>query len=325
MPKINMVEAINSALRGEMKRDSNVVLLGEDIGINGGVFRVTEGLRKKFGEMRVIDTPISESGIVGCAIGMAAFGLRPVVEIQFAAFMYAALEQLISHASRIRMRSRGRFTCPIVLRAPCSGGVHALEHHQESMEAIYAHVPGLKVVMPSTPYDAKGLLAASIRSPDPVIFFEPTRLYRSVKEDVPEKDYTIEIGKASIVREGSDVTLVSYGTMMTPCRDAAEDADAQGISIELIDLRTLSPLDSETLLNSVAKTGRCVIVHEAPRSFGIGAEIAAQICEKNLLKLKAPVARVTGFDTVSPLAKLEEFYLPNRRRIMIAIKEVMGY
>ena len=317
-----MVEAINLALKQEMKKDSKVIVLGEDVGVDGGVFRVTEGLLKLFGADRVIDTPLSESGIVGTSIGLAVGGLKPVAEIQFDGFSYPALDQLISHASRIRNRSRGRFSCPMVLRFPCSGGIKALEHHSESPETYYIHTPGLKVVMPSTPFDAKGLLVSSIRDPDPVIFMEPKRLYRAIKQEVPEKEYTIPLGKASIRKEGSDVTLISWGAMVRECEKASADVKE---SCEIIDLRTLKPLDTDTIINSVKKTGRVVIVHEAPRTCGLGAEISARITEKALLDLKAPVERITGFDTVIPLAKLEDYYLPNPKRIKKAIEKVMSF
>lgn len=324
MAVMTMVQALNLALKQEMARDKSVVLMGEDVGKNGGVFRVTDGLQKQFGEERVIDTPLAELGIVGAAVGMAIAGLRPVVEIQFDGFMYGAFDQLISHAARIRNRSRGVYSCPLVVRAPYGGGIRALEHHSESMEALYAHVPGLKMVIPSSPYEAKGLLVSAIRDPDPVIFYEPKRLYRAIKEEVPEKEYTIPIGKARVMHEGSDVTIVAWGSMLYTALQAREEYKDK-YSIELIDVRTISPLDSETIINSVKKTGRCVIVHEAPRSFGAGAEIAAQIAEKALLNLQAPVQRVTGFDTVIPLAKLENYYLPDVKRIGVAIEEVMKF
>lgn len=320
MPELNMVQAINLALREEMQRDSSVIVLGEDVGKDGGVFRVTEGLFEQFGPERVIDTPLSESGIIGAAIGMAVCGLRPVPEIQFMGFTYPCIDQIFSHASRIRSRSRGRFTCPIVIRTPYGAGIKAPELHEESSEAIFCHMPGVKVVVPSTPYNAKGLLISSIRDPDPVIFLEAARLYRLIKEDVPEGEYTIPLGKARVVREGSDVTLIAWGSMLHKALKAAEDYDA-----EVIDLMTLSPFDEETVYTSVKKTGRVVIVHEAPKTGGFGAELSASIAEDVMLYLKAPVMRVTGYDVVMPLPKLEDYYMPTVERIRKAIEEIMGY
>lgn len=321
MAKINIVQAVNLALKQEMKKDERVIVLGEDVGVDGGVFRATDGLIKLYKD-RVIDTPLSESGIIGTSIGLAIGGMRPVAEIQFSGFMYPAFDQLISHASRFRNRTRGMFTCPMVVRTPYSGGIKALEHHSESMEALYVHIPGLKVVIPSNPYNTKGLLVSSIRDPDPVIFLEPKRIYRAIKQEVPEKEYTIPLGKAEVRREGSDVTLIAWGAMVRECEKAADDIDT---SCEIIDLRTLSPLDTETIIKSVKKTGRCVIVHEAPRTNGLGAEISARIMEKALLDLKAPVERVTGFDTVIPLAKLEKNYLPEPKRIKKGIEKVINF
>ncbi len=324
MPTLNIVEAINLALHQEMAKDKRVVVLGEDVGLEGGVFRVTTGLQKKFGAARVMDTPLAESGIVGTSFGMAVYGLRPVCEIQFDGFVYPAFDQIVSHVARIRNRSRGRFTCPLVIRAPICGGIRALEHHSESMEALYAHIPGLKVVIPATPYDAKGLLISAIRDPDPVIFFEPKRLYRAIKEEVPEKEYVIPIGKAKIVQEGIDITLIAWGAMVRECQRAAEQMKTKA-SCEIIDVRTISPLDTETLVASVKKTGRCVIVHEAPRSGGWGAEVMARIQEKDILNLKAPIERVTGFDTTMPYYQNENNYLPNPARIGKAIDKVMMF
>src|SRR3989344_561539 len=312
MPAMTMVEALNLALKQEMSKDKSVIVLGEDVGIDGGVFRVTEGLYKKFGPNRVIDTPLAESGIVGTSIGLALGGLKPIAEIQFSGFIYPALDQLISHASRIRNRSRGLFNVPMVVRAPYGGGIRALEHHSESMEALFIHPPGLKVVMPSTPYDAKGLLVSSIRVPDPVIFFESEKLYRSIKQEVPTKEFAIPLGKAAIRKEGTDVTIITWGAMTVPALSAAAKSN---YSIEVIDLRTLSPFDVETVINSVKKTGRAIVVHEAPRTAGLGAEIVAQINEKALLDLQAPVERVTGYDTIFPLAKLENYYLPDVKKV----------
>jgi|SRR3989338_6874262 len=325
MSQLNIVEAINLALHQEMAKDKSVVVLGEDVGHEGGVFRVTTGLQKKFGTARVMDTPLAESGIVGTSIGMAAYGLKPVAEIQFDGFVYPAFNQLISHAARLRNRSRGRFTCPMVLRVPYGGGIRALEHHSESMEALYAHIPGLKVVIPSSPAEAKGLLIAAIRDPDPVIFFEPKRIYRAIKEEVPTKEYVIPLGKAKILQEGKDITLVAWGSMIRECQRAAEKMKERSISCEIIDVRTICPLDSETIIESVKKTGRCIIVHEAPRSGGWGAEIATRIQEKAILNLKAPIQRVTGFDTIFPYYQNEINYLPNPARICKAIDEVMMF
>ncbi len=325
MTKLTIVETVAHTLMQEMERDSSVIVMGEDVGRDGGVFRATEGLFEKFGAQRVIDTPLAESAIVGTAIGMAVYGLRPVAEIQFDGFMYYAFHQLESHAARIRNRSRGRFSVPLVLRAPYGGGIKALEHHSEANEAYWMHTPGLKVVIPSTPYDTKGLLASAIRDPDPVIFLEPKRIYRAFKEDVPDESYTIPIGVAKVLREGSDVTMVTFGAMTRPVMEAAEEIAKKGINAEVIDLRTISPMDTEAIITSVRKTGRCVVVHEAKRTGGIGAEIAAQINEKALLHLVAPVERVTAFDVIFPLFRLEEHYLPTRARIINGINKVMGF
>ena len=320
-----MVEAINLALREEMDKDKRVVVLGEDVGKEGGVFRVTDKLQERFGADRVIDTPLAESGIVGVAFGMAVNGLLPVAEIQFEGFLYPCLDQINNHISRIRNRSRGRFTCPLVIRTPYGGGIHAPEHHSDSPEAILAHIPGLKVVIPATPYEAKGLLLSAIRDPDPVIFMEPKRIYRAIREEVPEGDYTIPLGKARMVQEGSDVTVVAWGAMVREVLSAAEQLKADKIDMEIIDLRTISPIDIETIANSVRKTRRAVIVHEAPKTCGLGAEIIALINEKALLSLEAPVERVTGFDIPVPLPKSEHYYLPNPKRIMIAVKKVVNF
>jgi pyruvate dehydrogenase E1 component beta subunit len=324
MAKLNMVQAINLALKEEMERDPTVLVLGEDVGKDGGVFRVTEGLWEKFGDERVIDTPLSESGIVGTAIGLSLYGFRPVPEIQFCGFVYPAFDQLISHAARFRTRTRGRFSCPMVVRVPYGGGIRAIEHHSESMESIFVHTPGLKVVIPSTPFDAKGLLTAAIRDPDPVIFYEPKRIYRAIKEEVSEENYAIRLGKAKVVREGSDVTFIAWGAMVRECERAA-DALLPKVSAEVIDVRTLYPFDTKTIIESVKKTGRAVIVHEAPRSSGFGAEIASQISEKALLNLRAPVERVTGYDTVMPYYKMEDYYLPDPEKIIQATGRVMKF
>jgi pyruvate dehydrogenase E1 component beta subunit len=320
MPKLNMVQAINLALREEMQRDKNIIILGEDVGRNGGVFRVTEGLIDIFGPDRVIDTPLAESGIIGVAIGMAVYGLRPVAEIQFMGFIYPAIDQIFSHASRIKSRSRGRFTCPLVIRTPYGAGIKAPELHSESTEALFCHMPGIKVVVPSSPYYAKGLLTSSIRDPDPVIFLESTRLYRLLKEDVPEGEYTIPVGRARIVQEGKELTIVSWGSMLHRTLQAIEGFDA-----ELIDLMTLRPLDEDTIIKSVRKTGRCIIVHEAPKTGGFGAEISALVAEKAILYLRAPVIRVTGYDVVMPFPKLEDYYMPTIKRIKDAIEDIMRY
>ena len=322
MAKLNIVEAINLALNQEMTKDKDVVILGEDVGVDGGVFRVTDGLFKKFPN-RVFDTPLAESGIIGAAIGMAVYGLKPVAEVQFSGFMYPGFDQLISHASRIRTRSRGRYSCPIVVRTPCGGGIRALEHHSESTETIFIHTPGLKVVEPSNPYDAKGLLISSIRDPDPVIFFEPMRVYRAIKQEVPEEEYNIELGKANIVKEGNDLTIITWGAMVRDVLKINEEIKNK-YDIEIIDLRTLSPFDIDAIITSVKKTGRALVVHEAPKTLGLGAEIVAQINEKALLSLEAPVFRVTGFDTIFPLAKLENYYLPTNR-IKRGIEKVMNF
>lgn len=324
MARLNMVQAINLALRQEMERDPTVLVMGEDVGKDGGVFRVTEGLWQKFGDERVIDTPLSESGIVGTAIGMAIYGLRPIAELQFDGFMYPAFDQLISHAARMRTRSRGRFSVPLVVRAPYSGGIHALEHHSESMENLFVHTPGLKVVIPATPSDAKGLLVSAIHDPDPVIFLEPKRIYRAIKEDVSEENYAIPIGKAKIVREGTDVTFIAWGSMVRECERAAEQL-APKVNAEIIDVRSLYPFDSKTIIGSVKKTGRVVIVHEAPRTGGFGAELAAQVAEKAILNLRAPIERVTGYDTIMPLYKLENYYLPDTAKIIQATNRVMQF
>jgi len=325
MAKLTIVEAVRDALDCELERDDKVIIFGEDVGKDGGVFRATDGLFKKYGDHRIIDTPLAESGIVGTSIGMAVMGMRPVAEIQFDGFTYPALDQMFSHAARIRNRTRGVYTCPMVLRFPYGGGIRALEHHNESPETYFTHTPGLKVVIPSNPYDTKGLLIAAIRDPDPVVFMEPKRIYRAIRGEVPEKSYTVEIGKANITREGTDVTLIAYGAMVRECEKAANEAAAKGIKAEIVDVRTLNPCDWETIIGSVQKTGRAIVVHEAPLSLGFGAEIAARIQEKILLNLKAPVVRVTGYDTPFPYFKLEHEYLPSPARIGKAIEKVMTF
>src|SRR3954468_3807599 len=326
MPQLNLVEAINQALHQEMARDESVLLLGEDIGYNGGVFRVTDGLQKKFGADRCIDTPLSEAGIIGTSIGLAMAGMRPVPEIQFEGFLGPRYDQLVTQAARARNRTRGAFTCPMTVRCPIGGGIHAPELHGDSPEAVYGHTPGLKVVLPSRPYDAKGLLLASIRDPDPVIFFEPKRVYRSFKEEVPEDDYTVPIGKAAVLDgyEGDNITVISWGAMIHDCMKAF-DTLPDSFSAELIDLRTIYPIDMETIIESVKKTGRAVVVHEAPKTGGWGAEIAAQIMEHCFLYLLAPVQRVAGFDAPMPYYKLEKTYLPDVDRIASCIKDCMRY
>lgn len=322
MAQLNLVQAINQALMQEMARDKTVLVLGEDVGADGGVFRVTEGLLKKFGENRVIDTPLAEVGIIGASIGLAINGFRPVCEAQFDGFSLAMLDQLINHASRMRTRTRGRLTVPLVLRFPYGGGVRALEHHSDSPEIHYAHTPGLKVVIPSNPYDAKGLLASAIRDPDPVIFMEPKRVYRSIKNEVPEEIYAIPLGEANIAREGNDATLITYGAMVKVCSEAVAKS---GVDAEIVDLRTISPLDEDTIVKSIGKTGRAIIVQEAPKSIGFGAEILSVINEKAFLNLEAPVIRVAGWDVVTPLPKLENYFFPDVERVMKALKKIAEY
>lgn len=325
MAIMTLLDAIRSALDYELSRDPNVLVFGEDVGFNGGVFRVTEGLQKKYGEKRVFDTPLAESAIVGISIGMAIQGLKPIGEIQFDGFTYPAFDQLISHASRMRTRSRGKYNCPLVIRSPYAGGVHAPEHHSESPEVLYAHIPGLKVIVPSTPADAKGLLLSAIRDPDPVIFFEPKKLYRTAKGEVPDGEYTVPIGKARLVKEGKDMSIITWGVMVSVCEEVARQLALTGVDVEVIDLRTIAPYDQDTLLTTAQKTGRVMIVHEAPRTCGFSTEIAAQINEKALYYLKAPILRVTGYDTVMPLYKMENFYLPNTEKIMFTAKKLMEY
>lgn len=321
---LTLVDAINEALYQELERDPRVVLLGEDVGLNGGVFRVTDGLQKVFGADRVVDSPLSESGIMGSAIGLAMAGMRPIPEIQFEGFLGPAYDQLCNHAARYRTRSRGSVTVPMTVRVPVGGGIHAPELHSDSPEAIYAHQPGLKVVMPCTPYDAKGLLLSAIRDPDPVVFFEPKRVYRSFREQVPEEDYTIPIGQAKILSEGSDLTLVSWGASVFQCLEAL-DKLPEDISVELIDLRTIYPYDQDAVIQSVEKTGRCVVVHEAPKTAGMGAEIATLIQEHCFLHLESPVQRVAGFDTIMPYYKLELDYLPDAARIAESVLQCAAY
>jgi pyruvate dehydrogenase E1 component beta subunit len=326
MARLNMVDAIVQALHQAMEADPKMIILGEDVGRDGGVFRVTDGLIERFGDQRVIDTPLAESGIVGMAIGMAIAGYHPVAEIQFSGFVYPAYDQLVCHAARMRNRSRGEFTVPLVVRMPYGGGIRALEHHSESMEAVFAHVPGLKVVIPADPYEAKGLLTAALADPDPVVFFEPARVYRAIKTEVPEEPYTIPLGKARVVQEGADLTFIAWGAQVRTIKDAAQKLEAEGVARpEVIDVRTLSPFDYETVVASVSKTGRAIIVHEAPKTCGFGAEISAQIMERAVLHLQAPVVRITGFDTIAPLAKLEDYYQPNAGVVVDAAKDLLKF
>ncbi len=317
----NMVAAINNALELIMKENKNAVLLGEDIGKDGGVFRVTEGLLDKFGESRVIDTPLGESGIIGSAVGMALAGLHPIPEIQFAGFMYLGFSQIVNHAARYRSRSRSRFKVPMVIRTPVSGGVRTLEHHSESPEAVYANIGGLVIVEPSNPYDAKGLLIKASRMEDPVLFLEPTKLYRLFRQEIPDEMYEVEIGKASKIREGNAITIITYGTMVKPVSDIVEK---RKLDADIIDVRTISPLDEETIIASVKKTGKVVIVHEAPLSFGVGAEIAARIADKAIYELQAPVVRVGSDSFPYPFPGYEKYYLPNEIKISKAIDKVLG-
>jgi pyruvate dehydrogenase E1 component beta subunit len=318
-----MVEAVTMALAWELKRDESVVVLGEDVGINGGVFRATAGLRERFGDDRVIDTPLAETMIAGMSVGMAAQGMKPVAEAQFMGFIHPMIDQIMSHAARMRHRTRGRLSCPMVVRAPFGGGIHAPEHHSESTEAIFAHMPGLRVVIPSSPSRAYGLLLAAIRDPDPVLFLEPKRIYRLAKEEVEDNGEDLPLDVCFVVRDGSDVTLVTWGAMTKETLEAAEGLAEQGISAEVIDVATISPLDMDTIVESVQKTGRCVIVHEAARMCGVGAEIAAGLADAGIWHLHAPVKRVTGYDTVMPLYKMEMKYMPSVDRILRAVNEVM--
>ncbi|MEM3364193.1 MAG: alpha-ketoacid dehydrogenase subunit beta [Candidatus Micrarchaeia archaeon] len=325
MAEVNMIQAINMALAQEMERDKRIVVFGEDVGKNGGVFRVTDGLLEKFGEKRVFDTPLAESGIIGTAVGMAYAGLRPIPEIQFDGFSFLAYNQINAHMARMRNRTRGRYPMPIILRLPYGGGVRALELHSEPIEGMFANIPGITIVMPSGPYEAKGLLAAAAELNDPVLFLEHKRLYRAFKEEVPEKRYTLPIGKCKIVREGSDVTIVAWGAMVKIAENTAKELSNEGISCEIIDVRTIKPLDDKMIIDSVRKTGRLVIVQEAMRSFSAASEISARVAEKAIMSLRAPVVRVTGYDVPVPLPKLEEFFLPNERKVKSAVLDVMRY
>jgi pyruvate dehydrogenase E1 component beta subunit len=321
---LTLVQAIQDGLYGELEQNGDVIIMGQDIGENSGVFRATEGLYNEFGGARVIDTPLAESGIVGTAIGLAAYGLRPVAEIQFSGFMYPAFDQLVSYAARLRSRSRSRFTCPLVVRAPYGGGIRAPEHHSESKEAFYVHEPGLKVVVPSTPYDTKGLLISAIRDPDPVVFLEPKLIYRTFREEVPDESYELSLGEAAVRREGSDIVVFTWGAMTRPVLDVAENLHEE-VDIEVVDLRTLSPIDTNTIVKSFKKTGRAVIVHEAPKTGGLASEITTIIQEEALLYQEAPIGRVTGFDVPFPLYALEDYYIPEETRIIDAIRKVDAF
>jgi 2-oxoisovalerate dehydrogenase E1 component subunit beta len=325
MPEITLVEAVNQALAYEMQHDPNVIVLGEDVAKNGGVFRATIGLLDKFGPERVLDTPLAESMIGGLAVGMATQGLKPVAEFQFMGFIYPAIDQIINHASRMRNRTRGRLTCPLVFRTPFGAGIHAPEHHSESTEAIFAHIPGLRVVIPSSPTRAYGLMLAAIRDPDPVIFLEPSRLYRYAKQEVKNDGQALPLDTCFTLKAGEDVTLVTWGAMIKESLAATTKLQQEGVSVEVIDAATLKPLDFATILASVEKTGRCLIVHEAPLTGGFGAEIAALIAEKALFSLKAPIERVAGFDTIVPYARLEKSYIPSEQRIIDAVRRLMEF
>ncbi len=324
MPTINIVQAVNQALREEMRRDNRVVVMGEDVGRDGGVFRATEGLFDEFGQDRVIDTPLAESGIIGAAIGMAVYGLNPIPEIQFLDFIYPAFDQIVTNLAKLRYRSGGQYSCHLVVRAPYGGGIKGGHYHSQSSEAYFAHTAGLKVVIPSTPYDTKGLLLSSIRDADPVIFLEPKRIYRAVKGEVPDGEFTVPIGKARVAREGRDVSIFAYGAMLHVALEAAESARKNGVEAEVVDLRTLVPLDVGAVIASVQKTGRVIIVHEAPKTAGFGAEVSALIAERAVEYLKAPILRITGYDTPFPYS-LEDHYLPNASRILKGIEKIMQY
>lgn len=324
MAKMTMVQALNMALRQEMEKDDSVIVLGEDVGVDGGVFRVTDSLINQFGDDRVLDTPLAENAIVGMSIGMAAYGLRPVCEIQFSGFSYQNFHQIENHAARLRWRSQGRYHVPMVMRTPYGGGVRALEHHSESREVYWAHTPGIKMVIPSGPRNARALLVSAIRDPDPVIFYEPKALYRAFREEVPEEEETIPLGTSQVVREGKDLTMISYGAMMRPALEAAIELESkEGVETELIDLLTIAPLDDELFVKSVLKTGRVVVIHEAPRSFGPAAEIITRIMEKAFYYLEAPIERVTGFDIIMPLFSREKAYIPDAQRIVRAARKVI--
>lgn len=325
MKVMTIVNAINDALDVKLSEDQRIVVYGEDVGVEGGVFRVTEGLQQKYGAERVFDSPLAESGIVGTAVGMAIAGLRPVVEMQFCGFIYPAMNQLISHVTRMHNRSRGKYRVPMVIRMPYGGGINALEHHSESMEALFGHIPGLKVVVPSTPYDAKGLLISAIECDDPILFMEPKRIYRAIKQEVEEGHYALPLGKAKVVQEGTDLTVVTFGTMVREVQKAAELAKERGISMEVIDLRSIYPIDRETIVNSVKKTSRIMTVSEGPGSFGIGSEISQIVIEEAFLYLDAPPARVAGFDTIVPLPRGEYHYMQNPLKILFEAEQIVNY
>jgi pyruvate dehydrogenase E1 component beta subunit len=322
---LTLVQAVRDGLRDAMRTDDDVLVMGEDVAENGGVFRATEGLLDEFGHDRVIDTPLSEAGIVGTAVGMAAYGLKPVAEMQFMGFIYPAFDQIVSHAARLRTRSRGRYTCPLVVRAPYGGGIRAPEHHSESTEAFFTHMPGLKVAIPSTPYDAKGMLVSAIRDPDPVIFLEPKLIYRAFREEVPDEPYEVPLGEATVRKEGEDVSVFTWGAMAHRTVEAAEELEEEGIDAEVVDLRSVSPMDEEAIVRSFEKTGRAAVVHEAPQTGGLAGEIAATLQEESLLYQEAPVERVTGFDTPFPLYQLEDYYLPEEARIKDGIRDVVEF
>ncbi|MBA4494919.1 alpha-ketoacid dehydrogenase subunit beta [Paenactinomyces guangxiensis] len=325
MSRLTMVKAICDGLRVALEDDPSVIVLGEDVGKNGGVFRATEGLWNQFGEDRVIDTPLAEAGIIGASIGMAVNGLKPVAEIQFMGFIYPAFEQIVTHAARLRTRTQGMFPASLVIRAPYGGGIRAPELHCDSTESLFVHIPGLKVVTPSTPADAKGLLLAAIKDPDPVIYLEPMKLYRSIKQEVPSGWYEVPIGKARKVREGDDLTIIAWGTMVPVAEETAKEWEKKGVSCDLIDLRSLYPLDEETIVESVKKTGRAVIIHEAPKTAGLGAELTALINEQAFLHLEAPIARVTGYDAPVPMYALEDDFRPSVERVSDAVQQVISF
>lgn len=324
MPTMTMIQAINNGLDNALDNNEDVILLGEDIGINGGVFRATEGLQAKYGENRVIDTPLTETGIIGTAVGMAVYGLKPVPEIQFSDFIYPAFDQIVSEVAKFRYRTGGQYPCPMVIRTPYGGGIRGGLYHSQSPEAYFCHTPGLNVVIPSTAYDAKGLLTAAIKANDPTMFLEPKKIYRTAKSDVPDEEYEVPIGKARTVKEGTDLTIICYGAMVEVCEKAAAKAEEEGISCEIIDLRTLVPMDENAVLESVKKTGRCLIVYEAPKTCGYGAEVSAIVAEKAIDYLEAPVKRIGGFDTPFPYT-LEYIYMPHPVRVYNAIKDVAEY
>jgi len=325
MSVMTMVQSINNALDIALAESQDLVVYGEDVGVEGGVFRVTQGLQKKYGEERVFDTPLAESAIVGAGVGMAAAGLKPIVEIQFSGFVYPAFNQIVSHVSRLRNRSRGKYTVPMVIRMPYGGNIRALEHHSESMEALFSHIPGMTVVIPSTPYDAKGLLLSAIEYGDPVIFMEPKRIYRAIKQEVPEEKYTIPLRKAKVIQTGDHLTVVTYGALVREVLRAAMKAKEKGYSIEIIDLRTISPLDRDTVVDSVKKTGRFLLVNEGPSSFGVGAELMAVVIEDAFLHLEAPPSRLSGYDTVPPLPKGEHHYFHGPERIFYEMEKVLKF